>query len=235
MDPWIEQAAAEIARRAARELEALVGVSSPSRRRARRRGVRRGLRGAAARRGDGGARPVLLARPRAGPARAPDGHGRAARRCWSATSTPSSRTRSTSRSQRDGEQLRRLRRGRHEGRRRARARRAARARRRAREHYAEAALLLVCDEEWRTGAVRPRRALRRLGRVPVLRGRASAPDGDEGVVVRRKAAGTIHVDRARALARTPARRPTAAATRCSRSPPPPRRSPPATSRTARRA
>src|SRR3954471_4216468 len=30
MDPWIEQAAAEIARRAPRELEALVAVSSPS-------------------------------------------------------------------------------------------------------------------------------------------------------------------------------------------------------------
>ena len=31
MDPWIEQAAAEIARRAPRELEALVAVSSPVR------------------------------------------------------------------------------------------------------------------------------------------------------------------------------------------------------------
>src|SRR3954453_13198444 len=30
MDPWIEQAAAEISRRATRELEALVAVSSPS-------------------------------------------------------------------------------------------------------------------------------------------------------------------------------------------------------------
>ena len=40
-----------------------------------------------------------------------------------------------------------------------------------RADFAEAALLLVCDEEWRTRAVRPRRALRRLGRVPLLRGR----------------------------------------------------------------
>src|SRR4051794_32013456 len=30
MDPWIEQAAAEVGKRAARELEALVAVSSPS-------------------------------------------------------------------------------------------------------------------------------------------------------------------------------------------------------------
>src|SRR3954470_7218014 len=30
MDPWIEQAAAEVSRRATRELEALVAVSSPS-------------------------------------------------------------------------------------------------------------------------------------------------------------------------------------------------------------
>ena len=38
------------------------------------------------------------------------------------------------------------------------------------ELFAELALLLVTDEEWRTHGVRPRRALRRLRRVPVLRG-----------------------------------------------------------------
>ena len=44
------------------------------------------------------------------------------------------------------------------------------------------------------GALRPRRALRGLRRLPLLRGRASArPDGDDGVVVRRKAAGTVSV------------------------------------------
>ena len=39
------------------------------------------------------------------------------------------------------------------------------------EDFAEVALLLVCDEEWRTPPFAPRRALRGLGRVPVLRGR----------------------------------------------------------------
>ena len=44
-----------------------------------------------------------------------------------------------------------------------------------RASFAEAALLLVQDEEWRVGDLRPRRALRRLRRLPVLRGRAARP------------------------------------------------------------
>ena len=39
------------------------------------------------------------------------------------------------------------------------------------QDYAEVALLVVCDEEWRKGPLAHVRALRRLGRVPVLRGR----------------------------------------------------------------
>ena len=63
--------------------------------------------------------------------------------------------------------------------------------------YAEVALLLVCDEEWRTAPFAPHRALRGLGRVPVLRGRRAQRRRQEGVVVRRKAAGTLQVTRAR--------------------------------------
>ena len=68
------------------------------------------------------------------------------------------------------------------------------------------------------GAVRARRALRRLGRVPVLRGRRAHARGRRG---RRRAAqgGRARSRSPRTAApRTRARRPTAAATRCSRSP-----------------
>jgi glutamate carboxypeptidase len=60
------------------------------------------------------------------------------------------------------------------------------------ESYAEAALLLVCDEEWRTGT------LAHVGRFAgwdaclCFEAGELTADGDEGVVVRRKAAGTIH-------------------------------------------
>jgi glutamate carboxypeptidase len=60
------------------------------------------------------------------------------------------------------------------------------------ELYAEVALLLVCDEEWRTAP---------FGHVERFAGfdaclcfeAGEIKDGEEGVVVRRKAAGTIHV------------------------------------------
>src|SRR5918997_4540639 len=61
------------------------------------------------------------------------------------------------------------------------------------ESYAEAALLLVCDEEWRTGT------LAHVGRFAgwdaclCFEGGDVAPNGDDAVVVRRKAAGTIRV------------------------------------------
>ena len=83
--------AAEIARpRRARARGAGRGLLAVGRR-ARRRGVRLGVRRAAARRGRGRARAVLLPRPRAGPAGAAPGHRRRRDRCCSATSTRSSR------------------------------------------------------------------------------------------------------------------------------------------------
>jgi glutamate carboxypeptidase len=61
------------------------------------------------------------------------------------------------------------------------------------EDYAEIALLIVCDEEWRKGA------LAHVGRFAgwdaclCFEGGERTPEGDDGVVVRRKAAGTIKV------------------------------------------
>jgi glutamate carboxypeptidase len=61
------------------------------------------------------------------------------------------------------------------------------------EAYAEIALLLVCDEEWRTGT------LAHVGRFAgwdaclCFEGGERTADGADGVVVRRKAAGTVHV------------------------------------------
>jgi len=61
------------------------------------------------------------------------------------------------------------------------------------EDYAEIALLVVCDEEWRKGP------LAHVGRFAgwdaclCFEGGERTPDGDDGVVVRRKAAGTIRV------------------------------------------
>ena len=60
------------------------------------------------------------------------------------------------------------------------------------------------------------------------------PDGEEAVVVRRKAAGTLRVGAYGREAHSGSA-PDKGATRCSRSPPPPRPSPPATTRAARTA
>ena len=185
--------------RAERELEALVAVSSPSRRRPRRRGGGRARRGAGARRGDDRARrrarrpitrPTCSSRlPGTGraadPAARPPRHRRRPRRAPAAA--PRRRA------------ARRLGRDRHEGRRRARARRPARARRAPRATSPRSRCCSSCDEEWRVGAVRPRRALRRLRRLPVLRGRRSWPTtATRPSSSRRKAAGTLSVHRARA-------------------------------------
>jgi glutamate carboxypeptidase len=61
------------------------------------------------------------------------------------------------------------------------------------ERYAEVALLLVCDEEWRAGAFV--HAVRFAGYDACLcfEGGELTPDGEEAVVVRRKAAGTLRV------------------------------------------
>ena len=192
-------------------------------RRARRRGVRGGVRRAAARRGRGRARAVLLGRPRARPAGPRSPARVAAACCCSGTSTRWSRTSATSRcaatasgcvgsgavDMKGGVVL-------AIGVFRALAARPA--------DFAEVALLLVCDEEWRTRAVRPRAALRGLGRVPVLRGRRAA----RRTGTRASSSGARRRARsacARAGApRTPAPRPTGGATRCSPWPRPPMRS-----------
>ena len=169
MDPWIREAAAEIAKRAPRELEALVAVSSPS-------GDVHGANEcasvcAALLPGEATIErvAVLLARPRRGPRRPPARDRHAARRCWSATSTPSSPTPSTSALQRVGEQLLGSRQRRHEGRRRPRDRRAARVRQAPRALRAARAPAGVRRGVADRG-LRPRRALRGLRRLPVLRG-----------------------------------------------------------------
>ena len=104
-----------------------------------------------------------------------------------------------------------LRGGGHEGRRRARARARCGHWRRAPERYAEAALLLVVDEEWRTEPFA--HAARFAGWDACLcfeAGQLTAA-GEEAVVVRRKAAGTLRVRAPGAPRRTPARPPTAGA------------------------
>ena len=98
------------------------------------------------------------------------------------------------------------------------------------ELYAELALLLVCDEEWRTGRLLATSSASPAS-TPCLCFEAGELEGRRRGR-RRAAQGGGHDPRRRATAAapTPARRPTAAATRCSRSPPPPRPSPPATTR-----
>ena len=62
-----------------------------------------------------------------------------------------------------------------------------------RENLAEAALLLVCDEEWRTAEFAHARRFAGWDACLCFEGGELTPDGAEGVVVKRKAAGTIHV------------------------------------------
>src|SRR3954453_12972974 len=59
--------------------------------------------------------------------------------------------------------------------------------------YAEVALLLVCDEEWRTAAVARTERFADCDACLCFEAGQLTPDGDEAVVVRRKAAGTLHV------------------------------------------
>ena len=83
-----------------------------------------------------------------------------------------------------------------------------------RDDFAEVALLLVGDEEWRTS---------RFVHVDRFAGwdaclcfeAGQLADGEEAMVVQRKGAGTIRV-RATAARRTPARPPSRRAMRCSR-------------------
>ena len=92
-----------------------------------------------------------------------------------------------------GRAARRLRRGRHEGRRRARA--SARCARSpsAPSCYARARAAARVRRGVADGRLRPRRSASRASTRACASRPASSRGGDEGVVVRRKAAGTIHV------------------------------------------
>ena len=59
--------------------------------------------------------------------------------------------------------------------------------------YAEVALLLVCDEEWRTGSIAHVDRFAGWDACLCFEGGDQTPDGEDGVVVRRKAAGTVLV------------------------------------------
>jgi glutamate carboxypeptidase len=59
--------------------------------------------------------------------------------------------------------------------------------------YAEIALLLVCDEEWRTGSIAHVGRFAGWDACLCFEGGDQSPDGHDGVVVRRKAAGTVLV------------------------------------------
>jgi glutamate carboxypeptidase len=61
------------------------------------------------------------------------------------------------------------------------------------DKYAELALLLVCDEEWRTGSLDHVHRFEGWDACLCFEGGERTPEGDDGVVVRRKAAGTIKV------------------------------------------
>jgi glutamate carboxypeptidase len=61
------------------------------------------------------------------------------------------------------------------------------------ERFAEAALLLVCDEEWRTAPFAHAARFAGFDACLCFEAGQRGPAGAEGVVVRRKAAGTLHV------------------------------------------
>jgi glutamate carboxypeptidase len=62
------------------------------------------------------------------------------------------------------------------------------------ELYREVAVLLVCDEEWRTGSIAHVGRFAGWDACLCFEGGDRTPDGQDGVVVRRKAAGTILVN-----------------------------------------
>jgi glutamate carboxypeptidase len=61
------------------------------------------------------------------------------------------------------------------------------------ELFAEAAMLQVCDEEWRTGSIAHVDRFSGWDACLCFEGGDQTPGGEDGVIVRRKAAGTIHV------------------------------------------
>jgi glutamate carboxypeptidase len=191
MDPWVERCAAEIARRAERELEALVGVSSPS---GDVGGAKECAAVCAALLPDGAEVEHL---PCSSPGHAPDllarlpgtGTGRLLLLGHLDTVIRHADHRPLTR---DGDRL--MGSGTVDmkggvvlalGALRALAQR--------REDYAEVALLLVCDEEWRAAPFVHASRFAGWDACLCFEGGETTPDGAEGVVVRRKAAGTIRV------------------------------------------
>jgi glutamate carboxypeptidase len=191
MDPWVQEAAAEIGRRAPRELEALVGVSSPS-------GDVHGAEECAA------VCAALLpdeAEIERIPCSSPDHaqdlvarlRGAGSRRVLLLGHVDTVVAHADHRPlTRDGDKLRGS--GAVDmkggvvlsiGIMRALCRRP--------ELFGEVALLLVCDEEWRTGSIAHVDRFAGFDACLCFEGGDQTPDGDDGVVVRRKAAGTIHV------------------------------------------
>jgi len=191
MDPWVQEAAAEIGRRAPRELEALVGVSSPS-------GDVHGAEECAA------VCAALLPDdadieriPCSSPDHAPDlvAHlrGSGTRRVLLLGHVDTVVAHGDHRPlHRDGDKL--VGSGSVDmkggvvlsiGAMRALARRP--------DLYAEVTLLLVCDEEWRTGSIAHVGRFAGWDACLCFEGGDRTADGLDGVVVRRKAAGTILV------------------------------------------
>ena len=62
------------------------------------------------------------------------------------------------------------------------------------EHYAELTLLLVTDEEWRTHGLSHAERFAGFDGCLCFEAGQRGPSGDEGVIVRRKAAGTLRVE-----------------------------------------
>ncbi len=62
-----------------------------------------------------------------------------------------------------------------------------------RETFAEIALLLVCDEEWRAGEFVHTERFAGFDACLCFEGGELTPDGDDAVVIKRKAAGTLQV------------------------------------------
>jgi glutamate carboxypeptidase len=191
MDPWVQAAAAEIGKRAVRELEALVGVSSPS-------GDIHGAEECAA------VCAALLPDeaeieriPCSSPDHAPDllarVKGTGARRILLLGHLDTVVAHQDHRPlTREGEKL--VGSGTVDmkggdvlaiGVMRALARRP--------DTYAEAALLLVCDEEWRTGTLDHVHRFEGWDACLCFEGGEQTSTGEDAVVVRRKAAGTIRV------------------------------------------
>jgi glutamate carboxypeptidase len=191
MDAWVQQAAAEIGKRAPRELEALVGVSSPS-------GDVHGADECAAVCAALLPDEATIERiPCSSPDHAPDlvAHlrGTGTRRVLLLGHLDTVVAHADHRPlSRDGDKL--VGSGSVDmkggvvlsiGVMRAFARRP--------DAFAELALLLVCDEEWRTGTIAHVDRFGDFDACLCFEGGDQTRDGEDGVVVRRKAAGTILV------------------------------------------